>query len=332
MHLTQNEIVSVINTWNEWYLLSHDENLLSEHSDSEVKIFVNPFDKKRLTEETMHDLKEYTDRINYTNNSFEINFTFSAMDHQASDIFKALKPVLEKSIGSEIEITNAMRFIEKGLPPESDDESNLNEELKAELKKYLDKQKEQKDDQTNDPDSSEETGKAEQEEMPYNSLEIKGTIKTDYIDIKEILHNNKTFDKIEIFLEASRLFETIERNHSEDQAATGKTDFECHDEAEAALASLHLGKTLDFGKAEYSGKLLKCSCLAEELAGIITFVRYRNDFELFSNPLLKRLKDRNKRAKEAQRALMKKSCSCFLYIFAILLFILLWMLFNKPKH
>ncbi|MCE1245172.1 MAG: hypothetical protein LWY06_00860 [Firmicutes bacterium] len=350
MHLTINEISHLLDTWNGWYLLSHDENFLSSHSDNEVKIIISPFDSKKIDEKTKNDLIDYTDSVKFEDGIFEIDFTFSAYEHQTSDILKALKPVMEKSQGSKLEIINAMRFTEEDLPEEEAPEKQLDDNMKSEIKKFLNKQKspdEEKAEKEGKPDVQEE--KKEKEEInesetqenkdddaptvpPLNSICLQGIINTDYIDISEILHNDKPMEKQELFLEASRLYETIERSLNSGKPEDGQYRYECLDESEAALTSLYLGTSLDFGKTDYAGKQIKCVCMPEEIAAAVSFIRYRNEFQLFNNPFLKRLKARKKRAKEIHRELLKKSCSCLLFSFSILLFVLLWLIISRPKH
>jgi len=338
MHLTINEISVLIDTWNGWYLLSHDEKLLSDHSENKIRIIITPFSSKFMTEEIKKDLLDYTDDLKYEDGRFEIGFNFEASEHQTEDILKAIKPILEKTEGSEFEYINAMKFTEENLPEEDAKDSQLNENIRNEIEKYIQMQKqEKKAEDTDNPKTGEEPDNAQEKAvdipMPYNSIIIKGKINNDYIDINEILHNDLPIEQQEVFLEASRLYETVLRNFDTEKSNDNQLSFECTDEAESALASLHLGTCLDFGKVEYKGKVVKCACLPEELAAVISFVRYRKQFSLFDNPLLGRLKARKKRLKEAQKALVKKSCSCLLFAFSIFLFmVFIWLIMNKPKH
>jgi hypothetical protein len=343
MHLTINEIVYLIKIWNSWYLLEHDSNLNSHHSENGMDISISPIETTAISPETIEDLKSYTENINLEEtDKFKIDFLFMAADHQPEEIFDALKPVINKALDSEVNIVNFMDFIETNLPPEE----NLDKDSSKLLTEYREKSAEEtedKDEQETEiifEDNNEEQevatqdvnekNKVEELEKLHNELKIKGIIRREYIEVTEILHNDRPFPDLNLFLEASRLYETIERNTEEQFEENKENTFQCSSPEEARMVEVYLATTTDLPPKIVDSSLIETLASPEDLATVVTYVRYNGTFKLFNNPYLGRLRHKRKEQAQAMRKMVMRSCSCFMYIilFAIMLFIW-WLLFRN---
>lgn len=316
MKLTINEIVSLLETWNSWYLLQHDDYLKSEYSDNQVRITISPFEGDELEQAIVDDLRSYTDEV-HLEEDFEIEFFFAAWEHQSDEIFKAIKPVLDLAQGSNIEIINRMKFTETDLPDEEEISGMLDTEIQRQIQKYR-----------------EESGegivlKTGDEEKPppekiYNEIKIRGIIQHDHIEIEEILHNNEPFPDISTFLEASRLYETIKQNFEPPSGVAGTSPFACNDEQEAAMVSLFLGSSTDFRPRIVQGNTIMTGASPEELATVVSFVRYRDQLSLFRNPYQQHLRYKRKKQIKSTRKMLFRSCSCFIAVVISALILLIW--------
>lgn len=351
MHLTVNEIIYLLKTWNSWYLVSHDENINSEYSDNETAITISPFDVSKITDEIREDLLDYTDDLDLTNpDMFKVSFLFSAKDHQPDQIFKAIRAILEKSIGSTIKIINKMEFIETDLPDESLLHEQMDERIREAINKYKGKKKEEEtkaesietssEGKEANLYSSEEAGdeKSELQEQItgepvkiYNELFIRGIIQKDYIEVEELLHNEQELDSPNLLLEAARLYETVDRNFKEPDSREEINPYDCADESEAALVGLYLGTTTEYRPQRIDGKTIYSGAYPEELASIISFVRYKNRFKLFFNPYIERLRLKKKMSKAMAHKIYRQACSCIMFAMMVILFLLLWWIFTGKK-
>ena len=365
MHLTPNEIVYLLKTWNGWYLTSHDEYLNSNFSDNELSITIEPFQTDKISEEVEDDLRDYTDDIDLQDpNRFKIGFLFSAKDQQPDIVFKSLKPIFEKAVGSKIEISNTMKFIELDLPEESEVTDQVDKTIKEAIDKYKalnppendepeelkeeDREKENtlKDNEADkdEADSSEDEEKEQaddveesseedtpDDEVLRNSILISGIIDNDYIDIDKILHNGEEFENLDLFREAARVYETVDRNFKEPEKHGDMNPYECADESEAAQVSLFLGTTTDHRPQSVEGTTLYTGAYPEELAAIISYVRYKKVFKLFSNPYIERLRAKRKMSKAMVQKFYRQSCSCIMLAMMTILFLILWFILSSKK-
>ncbi len=344
MHLTVNEIIYLLKTWNSWYLVSHDENINSEFSDNETTIVVAPFDVTKINEELEEDLKDYTDDLDLSNpDVFKISFLFSAKDHQPDQIFKALKPVLEKAAGSTIKIVNRMEFVEMDLPDESLIHEQMDEKIREAINKYKGLGNEEKiegnekdlpgETVTEDINEKVESSEEQQDEISknFNEIILTGIIQKEYIEVEMLLHNGSAFESQELFLEAARLYETVDRNFKEPESREEINPYDCADESEAALVGLYLGTTTEYRPQRIDGKTIYCGAYPEELASIISYVRYKNKFNLFSNPFIERLRLKKKMSKAVAHKIYRQACSCIMFAMIVILFLLLWWIASGKK-
>jgi hypothetical protein len=362
MHLTVNEIVNVIKCWDSWYLLQHDHDLLSRYSENTLEITIKPFDISKLSEQLLEDLKTYTDMV-FTDvpEEFRIKFVFPAYEYQPEEIFTSIKPVIGQAVKSKITINNIMNFLETDLPVEDELLTDMGTEVLKEVKKRKDEKneiiasggaitpqvlQENKEDEKEEllPESikqedvqqDEEIKKENEEESPgvvkplHNEMTITGIIQNEYIEIDEINHNSQPFPDFSIFLEASRLFETVERNFSEESVEQGGIrKFNCVDANEAAMVSLELGTSSPFHPKITEGSIVETDAPAEDLAAVVSFIRYQKQFKLFSNPYEKRLNVKKKKQAQAMKALVGQACSCSILIMLIVMILILWWLMPK---
>ena len=344
MHLTVNEIIYLLKTWNSWYLVSHDENINSEHSDNETTIVITPFDVTKINEELEEDLKDYTDDLDLSDpNTFRISFLFSAKDHQPDQIFKSLKAVMEKAVGSTITITNIMEFIETDLPDESLLHEQMDERIREAINKYKGMSKEEAEKDADESGATGETRSEQQNEdsalseessdeqiKVQNEIVISGIIHKEYIEVENLLHNGKEFESPNLILEAARLYETVDRNFKEPETREEINPYDCADESEAALVGLYLGTTTEFRPQRIDGKTIYSGAYPEELASIISYVRYKNQFDLFFNPYLERLRLKKKMRKAMAHKIYGQACSCIAFaVILILALLVLWVIFGK---
>jgi len=167
--------------------------------------------------------------------------------------------------------------------------------------------------------------------LPFNEIVVSGKISANYIEVEEITFNDEPFPDPDIFLEAARLFETVDRNFKAPESSKDLNPYECASESEAALVSLYLGTAADSRPQELDERTIKTGVQPEELAATISFVRYRETFHLFNNPLIKRLRMKRKVRKEMVRSLYRKACSCLFYAILIIFFLLMWLLLSQKK-
>lgn len=329
MHLTVNEIIYLLKTWNSWYLVSHDENINSEFSDNETTIVIEPFDVTKINEELEEDLKDYTDDLDLSDpHIFRISFLFSAKDHQPDQIFKSLKPIMEKAVGSTIKITNRMEFIETDLPDESLLHEQMDERIREAINKYKDLKEEEKkaEESAGEGDETDETvgEKPDENAKIFNEIIINGIIRKDYIEVETLLHNEYEFESPDLFLEAARLYETVDRNFKEPESREEINPYDCADESEAALVGLYLGTTTEYRPQRIDGKTIYSGAYPDELASIISFLRYKNKFNLFSNPYIERLRLKKKMNKAKAQKIHWQACSCIMFALVLILCLLLW--------
>lgn len=348
MHLTINEIVYLLHTWNGWYLVAHDENLHSDHSENHVRITISPYDNSKISDDVIDDLETYTDDVDFDDpDKFQIGFLFTAAEHQANEIFNSMKLVIEGGVGSDIEINNTMKFVEEDLPPETDIEESLDHKTKDALKEYREriKDKEEEEDETGeekngddedseveqDEDDDDDDDEISEMELPQNELIIRGTITREFIDISEILHNGETFPDLETFLEAARLYETVDRNFQEPESEKEMSTYECADDSEAAVVNLFISTMSGHGRCKIDNKTIKTNTTAEELATVISYIRYREKMKIFNNPFIKRLRAKKNVQKKMMRQMSLKFCSCFFYALAIVLLLVFYFIWSKKK-
>lgn len=350
MHLTLKEIASLLKTWNGWYLISHDELLQSEYSDNKMQITINPCPVEKIPDEVMGDLENYTDYLHKDEPGvFGIDFVFSACEHQPDLVLKALKPVIDLSVDGEINIVNSMEFIEEGLPSEEEVDEELDERVKEVIRKYKDKPQEEGDSagEGASPDSDRENEESKEDEPEstndeddfstgkdssnINKIEIRGIIKGDHIQVEEILHNNHPLEDVEHLIEASRLFDTVEMNFPEPDGVTKTSAYECNGETEAEQVKMYLATCSDYRLSKVEGSLLNTAASPEELASVISYVRYKDRFKLFSNPHLKKI--RHMKAKQRMKTLdfYKKSCSCLFFGFIVILILIYWLIITMKN-
>ncbi|MCD4783510.1 MAG: hypothetical protein K8T10_06730 [Candidatus Eremiobacteraeota bacterium] len=366
MHLTINEIVYLLHTWNGWYLVAHDENLHSDYSDNHVRVNISPYDNSTIHDDVADDLEAYTDDVDFDDpDNFKIGFLFAAAEHQTNEIFNSLRPVIAGGEGADIEIINTMKFVEEDLPPEAEIEESLDPKTKDALKKYRArmKEKEQEDEEEDeageekagdeeeikadlmidggeaehdeaeeeDRDEDEDEDKISEIELPENELIIRGTITREFIDVKEILHNGEVFPDLEIFLEAARLYETVARNFQEPESKKEMGTYECADDSEAAVVSLFVSTMSEHGSCKVDKKTIRTNTTAEELATVISYIRYREKMKMFKNPLVNRLRAKKNMQKNMMRKMSLKFCSCMFYALAIVLLIVFYFYWIKKK-
>jgi hypothetical protein len=359
MHLTINEIVYLIKTWNSWYLVEHDSNLNSHFSENGMKVAISPFDVKNIPGEVIGDLKSYTENIDMeTPGEFRIDFLFLASDHQPGEICEALKPVLNLAVDSECTLLNFMDFIETDLPREQDEEDEFDAKTRELLKEYrekakqqaengnspeepgeeeseelvsvegLDEESETEDEETEDEETEDEETDGDVKKL-HNELTIKGIIRREYVEVTEVLHNGKPLENLPLFLEASRLFETIERNFHDEYEENKENTFQCSSPEEARMVEVYLATSTDLPPKVVDDSIIQTLASPEDLAAVVTYVRYKQEFQLFQNPYLNRLRLKRKEQVRMMREMMTRSCSCLMYaVLLLVLFVLGWLIFR----
>ncbi len=337
VRLTVNEISYLLKTWNSFYLIEHDCFLDSEMSENGMDISISPFRCEDIPQPVLEDLKDYTDDVFLEEDRFKINFLFSAWDHQPDMVLKALKPVLNLAEGSKVEIINYMDFIEKDLPEVEDEETEkdptlLSSDPQKACSKYWRKEKDAEDtkeEPSSTPPKEELKNKGEVSPL-HNEIRIEGVWKDDNLEVEKITHNGKEID-IPMLLEASRLYETIERNHTTPTSPTQTFPFKCSDENEAKLASLLMGMVTRYKIKTIDGAILNSNASGEELASIITYIRYGGKLKLFFNPYWRRVIKKRKEEIQETHKILQKSCSLFFFGFMALLLLIIWWLSRRGK-
>lgn len=373
MHLTTNELTTMIKTWNCWYLTVHDEDVESVFSDNIMKIMISPCNTALLDEDLIADLEEYSGNlIIKEGESCSAVFRFYGGEHQPEQVLKAIKPLIDKSAGSIITIENSMEFTETILPDENEnvttEDKRILETIEA-YQKLKSKSKEDSVDSCSEKDPThcpEENSKPSPEDdnnsnaqdppenqmdlsqnqnneegnsdcenslpsLPVNKLTIRGKIHSQYIDVESILHNDEPFPEIDLFLEASRLFDTIKRSIEELKTEEVREyPFECANEEECSLVKLFLG-TASHRRHSQNENILTTDALPEELAGVVTYIRYRKKFNLFNNPFLKGLRIKKRSNSRSRAKLILKACSCLFIGGVLIIALIIWLIIITKK-
>ncbi|MFP4498344.1 MAG: hypothetical protein ACLFQV_09060 [Vulcanimicrobiota bacterium] len=329
MKLTKNEIVYILKTWNAFYLLNHDANLNSDASENITQITITPCRTEIIREEVIEDLKSYTDYVDIKDNEFSIKFIFTASEHQPSEIFEAMKPVMEICEHSQITIKNSMEFIAGGLPSKEEVFEGFGEKVIDELDKLEDEKK------VNKPEINSDIDPWGTPQQLHNELLIEGKISPEGIEINTFQHNHLPFEEIETFLEASRLYETIERNFQAGGSPMQTSPFQCASEEEAAMVSLYLGTATDLRARIVKGAVIETGATPEELASIVTIIRYQKKIQLFSNPYIERVRYKRKKESTQERKMLSKTlqttCSCLVFGLILAVIAILWVVTGKGK-
>lgn len=326
MQLKYDEMANFLKAWNAWYLIEHDSYLKSEFSENGVRIRIYPFDPKKIPENIIEDLRDYTDHLEIDEpDEFAINFFFPAWEHQPTEIIDALKPVFEIAGGANIEIKNFMNFLEENIP----DAEDVN--------------------RPNGPPGVEETNNKKEEDFPAgaelgeqkgdekrsglrNEVMAKGVLSLEnegVIEGIEILHNGLPIPDIQLFLEAARLYETIEKDFKPPKGVADASPYQCADEKEAIEVNNILALTTDFRVRLTRGAFLDTSAHPEELAAAVIYARYKDRLRLFENPYVDHLREKRSEATAAARESLRKSCSCMMIGIIAAMALLFWWLSHR---
>lgn len=294
----------------------------SEWSENAVSIRIEPMEADKIDEDVIADLDDYTDYQDLDEEGvYKIEFVFSAFDHQSGEIFKAVRPVIDLAEGSEIVIKNRMDFIAGDILDEVNAAGGEIEQGESE-------------ESTEDNASQKCRDKAAGEKnVPHgcNEVVIRGTIGRNGIEIDEILHNDEPFPNLDEFLEASRLYETIEMNFEIPAGVTDIQPLECNNEEEALEVNRVLKETTDFRPRMVKGKVLETGAMPDELAGAMSVVRYREKIKLFDNPDIEQLRVKRRQEIVNARGSLYRSCLMFfIAAMAALAMLVLWLLRKKP--
>lgn len=320
MNLTFDETANLISTFNSWYLLEHDSYLNSQWSENRFTMEIPGFRADALSDEVIQNLKDYTDFFNPKEDSFHISFVFEACDHQAREIFDALSPVLDKAHGKKILITNTMEFTQTDI---------YNDPEVIRLKNEIHELAEKHGAETI-PEKEKEKEKTPGENIYKLSLE--GIIENNgEISSVAVLFQDGPFPSFELFSEASRLFSTIKYNFEPPKGVAGTNPFECRDEEEAKNASRLLGETTDFRPRLARENILETGASPEELAAVITYLRYKDSFSLFANPDSSYLQLKRKADILATRQSLHRSCQMLLFLLLGVATVLYLWLTHKGK-
>lgn len=307
MNLTIDEIANFLDTWNSWYLISHDGYLKSESSENGVEIEINPIETDKIDAEVISDLREYTDHLDVSQKGrFKISFLFAAYEHQAEEILRSIRPVMEMAEYSSIEIKNSMEFIDKDTLKMA--------KAKAEAK------------------NEKESDAPSPEPLLRHEVIMRGEIQKDsVVKMEEILFNGESFPKLDTFMEASRLYDTVKRNYDPPASMSDMHPFECKGEEEAGDVSKILGDCTDFRQRLVRGNVIETAAMPEELAAVVSYTRYEEEFDLFPNPYADFIRERRSADILAARQSLYRSCTMFMTILFMGMAVLLWFLMKKGK-